>query len=596
MAAQAGYPAATIGAFCAQGSWYDGANCQFGKPTNGQAFVWNNGFYSKAGPGNSCSSPQTFDSANCFLRKVPSSYAPFLYNNYWYTEPNAHYVKHPTTCPSGFTYDGANCHRGAPPSGRVAKIRYGKFGFKRSFYENCSNILSGADGSLDPWFCKVHNIPPGHKPFVHANAWYVEPTPWGTGDWWMRTSLDDSDQELRPLCRADTSSRDWVQVWSEDFNDIASGTTCYTSSNEAPQCVYREWWGFSRCSDAPFNWTSSARKSWAPAVKAKYLGIANLNKCRWVVYDQFNQWDNKLPVSQRAGSFTPANIEISNGTLKMGTVKETKAANETWDCGRELEANPAANGHLRSKRCPHSGANISSQTNLPWTAGNNPNNADPNYRYTGLVAGYGRVEFRARINAIGHGAWPALWLWGDDNPSPGGIGELDALEYLADISEKSPVQSSQIVSGSATAGIAMQTAHNWGVDSQNYPHIQDGVGIPIAIGEWHTYAVEYDSVEIRMYVDGCLRNRLREGDSVYIKPWDRPQDAPSVQTTRPFKLPGNKNYHIIIGSPASAASFLPSWYRAYGGLAGLQRPDFVPTHFEVDYVRYFARPATTNGW
>jgi hypothetical protein len=135
----------------------------------------------------------------------------------------------------------------------------------------------------------------------------------------------------------------------------------------------------------------------------------------------------------------------------------------------------------------------------------------------------------------------------------------------------------------------MQTIHNWGVDSQGYPHTADGVGIPIGIGEWHTYAVEYEPTEVRMYIDGCLRNRLHEGDMVYLNPWDRPQDQPNAPSYRVFHIPTSKKYHIIIGNPASEASWLPTWYRAFGG-GTLERQDFKPTTMDVDYVRVYKRP------
>jgi len=575
-------PAPTTGAFCPPGSFYDGANCNFGKPAAGQSFIWDNNFYSKPLSGNTCQSPQWFDGANCYLRPIPSAHQGFIYQNGWYTKTNPHFTYRSSQCPANTTYDGANCYRGEPPSGKTAAIRYGYFGFKRSFYANCKNIMSGADGSIDPTFCKVHSVPSGHSAFIYENKWYTEPTPGGSGNWWAKTDLGDSNEELRQVCKSDTSNRNWVLDWSDEFEDQPSGKTCYTSPKESPQCVYKAWWGFERCSDAPVNWTSKGRSVWSPFAKDKFEGIANLNKCRWLVYDQFNQWDSSNKVTERTNSFLPNNIKISGGILKMQTRLETKPSTG-WDCGRQLEPNPTQNGNLYTKVCPHSGANISSDSGLPWTASNDPNSPNPDSRYVGRTPGYGRVEFRAKINAIGHGAWPSLWLWGDDSAAPGGHGELDALEYLADLKG----DSNQIVKGSATYGTAMQTTHNWGVDSQNYPHTSDGVGIPISVGEWHVYAVEFEPDEIRMYIDGCLRNRLREGDKVFIKPWDRPNT--DTASYRPFKLPKNKKYNILIGNPASAASWLPSWYRAYGGASNLQRTDFKPTYLEVDYVRAYHR-------
>jgi hypothetical protein len=576
------WPAPPIGAFCAPGAWYDGSNCQFGIPASGTAFIHQNAFYtSKVGA--SCPPGTTWDTANCYFREVPSGFDPFIHQNYWYTKTNPHFTYRSSTCPPDTTYDGANCFRGQPPSGKTAKVKYGYFGFERSLYANCSNMMNGASGGLDPFFCKVHAVPANHEAFVYQNKWYTEPTPNRPGAWWVKTYLNDPDERRKPVCTPDTSNRTWVLDWSEEFDDQPDNKVCYTSSSEALQCVYREWWGFGKCTDAPTNWRTSVRPHWSTLQVQKYGGLANLNKCRWKVYDQYNQWDFSLPAAERSNSYSPENITISGGLLRLKTQLHAKPASG-WDCGRQLEPNPGQNGNLRSKVCPHSGASLDTATGLPWTASNNPNAANADQRFVGAVAGYGRVEFRARINAIGHGAWPALWLWGEDNPGPGGQGELDALEYLADLGGRPD----QIVKGSATHGKAMQTMHNWGIDSQGYPHTSDAVGIPISIGEWHTYAVEYEPTEIRMYIDGCLRNRVREGDLIYVQPWDRPNDQ-AGNAYRPFRIPTDRKYHLLIGNAASAASWLPSWYRAYGG-GTLERKDFKPTTFDVDYVRVYKRP------
>jgi hypothetical protein len=167
-----------------------------------------------------------------------------------------------------------------------------------------------------------------------------------------------------------------------------------------------------------------------------------------------------------------------------------------------------------------------------------------------------------------------------------GVGELDALEYLA-YYQGDP---QQILKQRVTYGNALQTAHNWGVPSQNYPHTSEGVGIPISIGEWHTYAVEYEPTEIRFYLDGCLRNRIVEGQVVQF--WN---SATNAWDQKPFRIPKSQFYSLLIGNAASNAGYLPSWYRAWTdknatATQGAAGANFRSTELHVDYVRYFTSP------
>jgi hypothetical protein len=70
---------------------FDGANCYFGTPFAGEAFVYGNnhpGFYHSPNDITQCFPPYTtYDNANCFYMSVPepNKYQPFIYNNSWYT-------------------------------------------------------------------------------------------------------------------------------------------------------------------------------------------------------------------------------------------------------------------------------------------------------------------------------------------------------------------------------------------------------------------------------------------------------------------------------------------------------------------------------
>jgi hypothetical protein len=103
---------------CSLGT-FDSANCfVMTKPTNG--FIFNNGFYAKAGLGNICPPTASFDGANCFYVKAPWGSNAFEYQGNFYVTPLA-------SCPTG-NFDGVNCYVGKPPIGRNAFI------FDNSFY------------------------------------------------------------------------------------------------------------------------------------------------------------------------------------------------------------------------------------------------------------------------------------------------------------------------------------------------------------------------------------------------------------------------------------------------------------------------------
>lgn len=70
-------------------STWDGQNCYRGTPPSGTtAFLYNNGLYYTALPGNQC--PMTgswYDGANCYAGWPPAGTTPFIYNNSLYYTP-----------------------------------------------------------------------------------------------------------------------------------------------------------------------------------------------------------------------------------------------------------------------------------------------------------------------------------------------------------------------------------------------------------------------------------------------------------------------------------------------------------------------------
>ena len=106
---------------------------------------------------------------------------------------------------------------------------------------------------------------------------------------------------------------------------------------------------------------------------------------------------------------------------------------------------------------------------------------------------------------------------------------------------------------------------------------------------------EFENKEVRFYIDNCLRSRIKEGQIV------KKRDGTMTQ----FRVPQNQQYIITISNPASAASWLPDWYRAEtdnAGVKGVGGSDFRPTELHVDYVRYYVAQevpvlvSSSGGW
>ena len=73
---------------CLIGS-FDSANCYVGKPpTSTIAFIYSNNFYYTPVPGPVCPYPgSSYDGANCFVAAIPNGSMPFIYQNGWYVTP-----------------------------------------------------------------------------------------------------------------------------------------------------------------------------------------------------------------------------------------------------------------------------------------------------------------------------------------------------------------------------------------------------------------------------------------------------------------------------------------------------------------------------
>jgi beta-glucanase (GH16 family) len=105
---------------------------------------------------------------------------------------------------------------------------------------------------------------------------------------------------------------------------------------------------------------------------------------------------------------------------------------------------------------------------------------------------YGKVEARMKLPK-GQGMWPAFWMLGDNIHQVGwpACGEIDIMEHI---------NSEDTLYG---------TLH-W----YNEEHVQDGNQIPCTVGDYHNYAIEWDSGSIKWFLDGKQYHQVDIADSV----------------------------------------------------------------------------------
>ena len=162
---------------------------------------------------------------------------------------------------------------------------------------------------------------------------------------------------------------------------------------------------------------------------------------------------------------------------------------------------------------------------------------------------YGRFEIRAKLPR-GLGTWPAIWMlptkWDLGSRDWPDIGEIDIMEHV----------------GYAPGVFHASThskAHQWRNQNQRTATIE----VPDAQDAFHTYALEWEADEIRVYLDDRLYfTSKRDGGD-----W----------TSWPFYRP----FHLLLN-----VAFGGDW----GGVKGID-PAVLPQRMEVDYVRVYQRAA-----
>jgi beta-glucanase (GH16 family) len=158
---------------------------------------------------------------------------------------------------------------------------------------------------------------------------------------------------------------------------------------------------------------------------------------------------------------------------------------------------------------------------------------------------YGKFEVRAKLPA-GRGMWPAIWMLPTDYAHGGGFasGEIDIMENL----------------GYIPYFIAAT------IQTQSYNFIQSSykqniIAIPDCYTGFHTYALEWDSTELRIYADSNLYQSFKnEGTGFEVWPFD-------------------KRFHLLLNVAVGGT---------FGGAQGIDDSIF-PQTMVIDYVRVYQK-------
>ena len=115
---------------------------------------------------------------------------------------------------------------------------------------------------------------------------------------------------------------------------------------------------------------------------------------------------------------------------------------------------------------------------------------------------YGRIEARIKV-PVDQGLWPAFWMLGSDFPTLGWphCGEIDIMEH---------VNNETVIHGTHHYDL-------WG-------HMYEGGSVSCDASQFHIYAVEWDSQQIKWLLDGTVYYSTNIGTCLlYTSP--SPRDA-----------------------------------------------------------------------
>lgn len=228
--------------------------------------------------------------------------------------------------------------------------------------------------------------------------------------------------------------------------------------------------------------------------------------------------------------YTPANVEIGDGTMKL------------W-AKRELLAN---------------------QTFSVWIKdGMKPFTSDFEFTSAEIEShqqfGYGMYEIRCRIPK-GKGLWPAFWMYGESN---GINNEIDVFEFWNQKSTLSKFSTRKL------SRVHNMTAHYKGkMTGENYKG-------PDYSGDFHVFTVIWDECKLEWYVDGELKRRITRFKKSSGEKFTCQEELTKYNGTKENVFPRDQQMTIIANLALQANDAKPF------------ETDVFPVAMEIDYIRYY---------
>lgn len=164
---------------------------------------------------------------------------------------------------------------------------------------------------------------------------------------------------------------------------------------------------------------------------------------------------------------------------------------------------------------------------------------------------YGRVEVRAKIPTAS-GAWPAIWLLGEEGEWPNN-GEIDMMEYYR-------IDSVPHILANACWGTEQRWTAKWNSAKIPFTHFTDRD--PAWADKFHIWRMDWDEEAIRLYLDDELLNVITQEEAV---------NGSLGAGLAPFRKPQYLLLNLAVG----------------GINGGVIDDSAFPMRYEIDYVRVY---------
>ena len=289
--------------------------------------------------------------------------------------------------------------------------------------------------------------------------------------------------------------------------------------------------------------------------------IADWKSADFCADDRLNTYDLCL-MKRRYFGTSPDTHLIWSDEFSGNTLDTSKWAYELGNWKLDANGNYITNGWGNNEQEFYTDSNASVHDGILTIAARKEKYSDPvqgEYEYTSARLSTqhlfstcgGRIEVRARCDS-GKSLWPAIWMLPEDSVYGGwaASGEIDIMEGWGSMPDK--------VCGTIHFGDVWPN-NTYLTGNYNFTEGDSSES-------WHTYAVEWESGEIRWYVDDKLYSKQSEWYSANHK----------------YPAPFDQNFYLILNLAVGGH---------FDGIDGVYADPSVfadgEKHFDIDYVRVY---------